>query len=70
VRDRGPGIPDFAKNKVFEKFFSLPRPGGLKKSSGLGLAFVRYIAALHRGSVALANHPDGGAIATLTVARA
>jgi two-component system sensor histidine kinase CreC len=69
VRDRGAGIPDFATHKVFEKFFSLPRPGTQKKSSGLGLAFVREIAALHRGSVALANHPEGGAVATLTLAR-
>lgn len=70
VRDRGTGIPDFATHKVFEKFFSLPRPGTQKKSSGLGLAFVREIATLHCGSVALENHPEGGAEATLTLARA
>ena len=70
VRDHGAGIPEFATTKVFEKFFSLQRPGTQKKSSGLGLAFVREIATLHGGSIALANHPDGGAIATLTVRRA
>lgn len=69
VRDHGPGIPDFASHKVFEKFYSLPRPGTQKKSSGLGLAFVREIASLHGGSVALANHPDGGAEAVLTLPR-
>jgi two-component system sensor histidine kinase CreC len=69
VRDHGPGIPEFAANKVFEKFFSLQRPGTQKKSSGLGLAFVREIATLHRGSIALANHPEGGAVATLSLAR-
>lgn len=69
VRDHGQGIPDYAGNKVFEKFFSLQRPHTQKKSTGLGLAFVREIAGLHRGSVTLANHPDGGAIATLTLPR-
>ncbi len=70
VRDRGPGIPAYAVNKVFEKFYSLPRPSTQKKSTGLGLAFVREIAALHRGTVTLGNHPDGGAVATLTLPRA
>jgi two-component system sensor histidine kinase CreC len=67
VRDRGQGIPDFAKDKVFEKFYSLARPHSQKKSTGLGLAFVKEIAALHRGRVELANAPRGGALATLTL---
>jgi two-component system sensor histidine kinase CreC len=64
VADRGPGIPDFAAERVFERFYSLPRPDGAR-SSGLGLSFVREVATLHRGTVALANRPEGGAIATL-----
>jgi len=67
VRDHGPGVPDYARDKVFEKFYSLARPGGRKKSTGLGLAFVREIAALHDGRITLANAPGGGAIATLTL---
>lgn len=67
VRDRGPGIPDYAKDKVFEKFYSLARPHSQKKSTGLGLAFVKEIAVLHRGRVELANAPRGGAVATLTL---
>ncbi|MGJ7492651.1 two-component system sensor histidine kinase CreC [Variovorax sp. ZT4R33] len=65
VRDRGPGIPDYAKDKVFEKFYSLARPHNQKKSTGLGLAFVKEIANLHRGRVELVNGPGGGALATL-----
>jgi two-component system sensor histidine kinase CreC len=65
VRDRGPGVPDFALGRVFEKFYSLRRPDTGKKSTGLGLSFVREIAQLHRGAAALANHPEGGAVATL-----
>jgi two-component system sensor histidine kinase CreC len=55
IRDHGPGLPDFAEGKVFDKFFSLARPGSGKRSTGLGLAFVREIAALHQGAVMLVN---------------
>lgn len=67
VRDHGPGIPDYADHKVFEKFYSLARPGTQRKSTGLGLPFVREIAALHHGRVTLRNADDGGALATLTL---
>ena len=67
VRDHGKGIPDYAKDKVFQKFYSLARPHSQKKSTGLGLAFVKEIAALHRGSIELANAPRGGALATLAL---
>lgn len=69
IRDRGPGIPDYARDKVFEKFYSLPRPHSGKKSSGLGLAFVQEVAELHHGTVSLENAPDGGAIARLSLPR-
>lgn len=69
VRDHGPGIPDFAQERLFEKFFSLPRPHAARKGTGLGLSFVREIAALHGGRAALANHPDGGAQAELVLPR-
>lgn len=65
VLDQGPGVPDFAGAKVFERFYSLPRPGGGRKSTGLGLSFVREIAQLHGGSVGLDNRPGGGARAWL-----
>ncbi len=65
VRDRGPGIPEFAKEKVFDRFYSLTRPDTGKKSSGLGLSLVREIALLHRGSVALSAAPGGGTVAVL-----
>ena len=70
VRDSGPGIPDFAEGKVFEKFYSLARPATAKKSTGLGLSFVKEIADLHRGRATLKNHPAGGAVATLSLPRA
>ena len=70
VRDQGPGIPDYASGKVFEKFYSLERPRHGQRSTGLGLAFVREIAQLHGGRAALANAVDGpGAVAVLTLPR-
>ena len=70
VRDAGPGIPQFAEGKVFEKFYSLARPATKKKSTGLGLSFVKEIAELHRGRVTLKNGAGGGAVATLSLPRA
>jgi two-component system sensor histidine kinase CreC len=67
VRDHGPGIPDYALERVFEKFYSLRRPGSGKRGTGLGLAFVKEIAALHRGRAILRNHPEGGAEGMLIV---
>lgn len=67
VSDDGPGIPDYALPRLFERFYSLPRPGGGDKSTGLGLCFVREVALLHHGHVALANRVEGGACATLTL---
>ncbi len=69
VRDGGPGIPEFAEGKVFEKFYSLARPATAKKSTGLGLSFVKEIADLHRGRATLKNQPGGGAVATLSLPR-
>lgn len=65
VRDYGPGIPDYAQGRLFERFYSLPRPASGKKSTGLGLAFVREVALLHRGDIAVDNAPGGGAVAVL-----
>lgn len=65
VADRGGGIPGYALGRVFERFYSLPRPGSGHRSSGIGLAFVAEVAALHGGSVTLTNRSGGGAVATV-----
>jgi two-component system sensor histidine kinase CreC len=66
VEDEGPGLPEYAQQRVFERFYSLPRPSDGKKSSGLGLCFVKEAALLHQGGVELANREGGkGARATL-----
>jgi two-component system sensor histidine kinase CreC len=60
VLDEGPGIPAFANDRVFEKFYSLPRPGTGRRSTGLGLAFVREVADQHRGRARVHNAASGG----------
>ena len=66
--DNGCGIPDYALERIFERFYSLPREDG-HKSSGLGLAFVREVARLHHGDINLHNRPEGGVVATLRLHR-
>jgi two-component system sensor histidine kinase CreC len=65
--DSGSGIPDYALDRIFERFYSLPRPGNGRKGSGLGLNFVREIARLHGGDVRLSNRPEGGVCASLFI---
>lgn len=65
VADQGPGIPDYAHDRVFERFYSLPRPAGEPRSSGLGLPFVAEVARLHGGEASLRNLEQGGALAML-----
>ena len=70
VHDEGPGIPAYARDRLFEHFYSLPRPGSGKRSTGLGLTLVREIAELHHGRIDVTNHPAGGAIARLRLPQA
>jgi two-component system sensor histidine kinase CreC len=58
------GCSDAYLEKIFNKFFSLNRPDTDKKSTGLGLNFVREVAELHQGSVVIENRTEGGVKAT------
>jgi len=53
IVDQGEGIPDYAWDRIFERFYSLPRPGGAQKSTGLGLNLVKEAVELHGGSVSI-----------------
>jgi two-component system sensor histidine kinase CreC len=67
VSDRGPGVPDWALEKVWDRFWSTPRPGGSVKSSGLGLPFVREVARLHGGQAGISPREGGGLVARLVL---
>lgn len=55
VQDEGPGVPDYATDRIFDRFYSLPRADTREKSSGLGLCLVKEVSDLHGGSVTLTN---------------
>ena len=65
IHNQGDSIPAYALSRVFERFYSLPRPGSDRKSTGLGLPFVQRVAQLHGGSIELTNAPQGGVSAKL-----
>lgn len=67
VEDAGPGVPNYAVERIFERFYSLPRPVTGRKSTGLGLSIVREVARLHGGEARVANRPGGGACAELVL---
>ena len=67
IKDHGPGIPGYALNKIFNKFYSLPRPNTQQKSTGLGLNFVREVIELHKGELSLQNSDKGGVQARMTL---
>lgn len=66
ISDEGPGFPEWAKGKLFEQFFSLPRPDSKRRSSGLGLAIVKEIMDQISGLVLVTNRESGGVSVTLT----
>ena len=59
VHDNGPGIAEDFAELVFERFFQIP--GGTGGGAGLGLALSHDIAALHGGTLQLANPGQAGA---------
>ncbi|HEX6362671.1 MAG TPA: HAMP domain-containing sensor histidine kinase, partial [Albitalea sp.] len=66
VEDRGGGIAPDESAAIFEKY-RRGRAAEGKPGAGLGLALVQRIAALHGGTVALANRRSGGCRFTVEV---
>ncbi len=70
IRDHGPGVPEYAREKIFERFYSLRHLSSKRKGTGLGLTLVREAAELHGGTITLESAAGGGTIAKLTLALA
>lgn len=67
IADHGPGIPDYAVPRLFERFYSLKHKQTGRKGSGLGLCFAKEAAELHGGALTLRNGVQGGACAELVL---
>lgn len=66
VRDHGGGIPHDKLDRIFDKYARLQRTDSQVAGTGLGLSICRCIVQAQGGSIEAANHPDGGAVFTLT----
>ncbi len=64
VRDRGPGVPEAIATRIFDPFFSTK---GVGKGLGLGLSISYNIVSDFGGRLSVENHPDGGAVFSLTL---
>ena len=60
VLDRGPGVPESERDRIFDRFHRADASRTLP-GSGLGLAIVRQVAEAHGGEVFAGSSPDGGA---------
>jgi two-component system sensor histidine kinase CreC len=67
IRDHGPGIPDYAREKIFERFYSLRHLSAKRKGTGLGLTLVKEAAELHGGSISLDAADGDGTVARLVL---
>lgn len=61
VCDRGPGVPEDLRERIFEPFYRLPGASERDGGVGLGLSLVKSITIRHGGTVNCENRPDGGA---------
>lgn len=67
IRDHGEGIPDYARERIFERFYSLRHHTARRKGTGLGLTLVKEAAELHGGSISLDPAEEGGTVARFTL---
>ncbi|HQR21224.1 MAG TPA: HAMP domain-containing sensor histidine kinase [Burkholderiaceae bacterium] len=62
VMDRGPGVPDTERERVFEPFYRVAGASEASGGVGLGLALVRQIARQHGGDARCLPRPGGGSL--------
>jgi signal transduction histidine kinase len=67
VCDRGAGVPEAMRERIFEPFFRLPGHAEQAGGVGLGLSLVKQIAERHGGSVRCEPREGGGTCFRLTL---
>jgi signal transduction histidine kinase len=65
VADRGPGVPEAERERIFQPFYR--PPGSREGGAGLGLALVRRIARHYGGDVRCFDRPGGGSCFEVTL---
>ncbi|MCC5579652.1 two-component sensor histidine kinase [Microtetraspora sp. AC03309] len=66
VSDQGIGIPEFAQERIFERFFRVDAARSRATGgTGLGLAIVKHVAAAHGGEVTVWSKEGSGSTFTL-----
>jgi signal transduction histidine kinase len=67
VLDRGPGVPEAERDRIFEPFYRVAGGRDSKSGAGLGLALVRAIAHVHDATIAYLPREGGGSVFRLTI---
>jgi signal transduction histidine kinase len=70
VEDRGPGVPEDQRERIFEPFYRMPGHAEYAGGVGLGLSLVRQIARQHGGQVRCEARPGGGSRFVIQLPRA
>jgi signal transduction histidine kinase len=71
VHDRGPGVPEADKRRIFEHFFQSSSGNRVSaRGVGLGLAICREIVDLHGGAIWVRSNPQGGSTFVVLLPRA
>jgi signal transduction histidine kinase len=69
IADEGIGIAPGDQERVFFKFVMLPKPGWVKKGSGLGLFITKGIVEAHGGRIWIDSEPGRGSTFYFTLPR-
>jgi len=70
VEDAGPGVPDEALERLFDKFYRVPgRPAGSRSGTGIGLAVTRRLIEAWGGEIAISSEEGMGTRVFILLAR-
>ena len=67
IEDTGTGIPESAREKIFQPFEQLTEPGAVVEGTGLGLAITRELVELMGGELELESEPGRGSTFSVAV---
>jgi signal transduction histidine kinase len=69
VEDRGEGMDEETRGRIFERFYRAESTAGVA-GTGLGMSIVKEIVDIHGGRVEIASVPGSGTAVTLWLPRA